>query len=53
VVVAPIEQETAVPTPAVSLPDVAVQETAVPPPVVGSPSLALNGNEDPVPQDQV
>ena len=53
VVVAPIEQETAVPTPAVSLPDIAVQETAVPPPVVGSPSLALNGNEDPVPQDQI
>jgi len=53
VVVAPIEQETAVPTPVVSPPDVVVQETAVPPPVVGPPSVASNGNEDPVPQDQL
>ena len=53
VVVAPIEQETAVPTPVVSPPDVAVQETTVPPPVVGPPSVASNGNEDPVPQDQI
>ena len=36
VVVAPIEQETAVPTP-----------------VVGFPDMAANGNEDPVPQDQI
>ena len=52
VVAAPIEQETAVPTPVVSPPDVAVQETVVPPPVVGPPNVAANRNEGPVPQDQ-
>ena len=53
VVVAPIEQKTALPTHVVSPPDVAVQETAVPPPVVGPPNVAANGNEDPIPQDQI
>ena len=52
-VVAPIEQETAVPTPVVSPPDVAVQETVVPSPIVGPPSVASNGNEGPIPQDQI
>jgi len=55
------EKRVYVPTPMIqepyfSLPVVVApieQETAVPPLVVGSPSLALNGNEDPVPQDQV
>ena len=39
-----------------SLPVVAApieQETAVPTPVVSSPDVATNGNEDPVPQDQI
>ena len=53
VVVAPIEQETALPTPVVDPPDIAVQETAVPPPVVGPPNVAANGNEGTVPQDQI
>ena len=53
VIVAPIEKETAVPTPVVSPPDVAVQETVVPPPVVGPPNVAANGNEDAVPQDHI
>jgi len=39
-----------------SLPVVAApikQETAVPTPVVSSPDVTANGNEDPVPQDQI
>jgi len=55
------EERVFVPTPMsqdpyFSLPVVAApieQETAVPTPVVSSPDLATNGNEDPVPQDQI
>ena len=39
-----------------SLPVIATpieKETAVPTPVVSSPDVATNGNEDPVPQDQI
>ena len=55
------EKRVFVPTPMTqkpyfSLPMVAApieQETAVPTPVVSSPDVATNGNEDPVPQDQI